>query len=94
VNAVKADSTLKVVDVDVERLYLRAEAKSAVPPTGIDDIEFLIKPDDGLVTYRTKSRDTVFVGPLAVSDGGSNRNSRLEGVRSRLGWPEAGLNQF
>mmetsp|Transcript_2927 Transcript_2927/g.4416 ORF Transcript_2927/g.4416 Transcript_2927/m.4416 type:complete len:121 (-) Transcript_2927:6-368(-) len=67
--------------------FLKCEAKSLVPPDGFDDTEFLLKPKEGLVLFKTQSRQTVNLGPIIVSDGNSARN-RLETLRNRLGWPE------
>lgn len=53
-----------------------------MPPggAGVDYMEFLIKPQDQIVLYRSVSRDTLFVYPLQqpVSDQGSIKE-RLEG---------------
>lgn len=51
-----------------------------VPPGGVDYVEFLLKPQDRLVLYRSVSRDTLFVYPLQqpVSDQGKIKE-RLEG---------------
>jgi uncharacterized protein (DUF1499 family) len=51
------DFRLKVVDTNREKYYVRAEARSTVPVTGTDDIEFLINPIDKIITYRTNSRE-------------------------------------
>lgn len=81
--AVKSTSYLNLVEQDKEKLYLRAEAKSAFPPTGIDDIEFLINPKDKLITYRSNSRTVVSAGSDIVGDAGSNRN-RLLSLQKKL----------
>ena len=44
---------LKIVDQDDDKLYLRAEAKSAIPIGGIDDVEFKINALDMIIGYRT-----------------------------------------
>ena len=54
VNTIKSNKLLKLVDTNDENYYVHAEAKSAVPPTGIDDIEFLLNPIDKIITYRSK----------------------------------------
>lgn len=41
--AVENDPGLKLVDQDPEALYITATAKSAVPPDGLDKLEFLFK---------------------------------------------------
>lgn len=55
-----------------------------VPPGSVDYVEFLVKPADQIVLYRSVSRDTLFLYPLQqpVSDQG-NLKGRLEG-ESRL----------
>ena len=41
--AVENDPGLKLVDQDPDGLYISATAKSAVPPDGLDKLEFLFK---------------------------------------------------
>ncbi|CAM9867381.1 unnamed protein product [Ectocarpus sp. 12 AP-2014] len=90
---VENDPQLKVVDQDADALYISAMAKSAVPPDGFDKVEFLFKPSDGLVSFRSKSLKNVYAGPVIVGDGNSNRN-RLEALRKKLGWPEEGIDNY
>lgn len=51
-----------------------------VPPGSVDFVEFLVKPADQIVLYRSVSRDTLFLYPLQqpVSDQGKIKE-RLEG---------------
>eukprot|EP00903_Cladosiphon_okamuranus_P010780 g10186.t1 len=91
--AVENDPGLKLVDQNPDALYITATAKSAVPPDGLDKLEFLFKPEDGLVSFRSKSLKNVYAGPVMVGDGGSNRN-RLEALRKKLGWPENGIDDY
>ena len=92
--SVDSNKLLKLVEINDENHYIRAEAKSAVPPTGIDDIEFLLSPTDKIITYRSNSRDLVTVygiaGPQVVGDGGSHKN-RLESIRRSSELKEMGV---
>ena len=89
VKAVGKDPYMKIIEQDSSNFYLHAQAKSSFPPTGIDDVEFLLNTQDKLVTYRSNSRDALKAGGTVVGDGGANRN-RLESVRQRLGLREMG----
>jgi len=80
-----------VVEINNENYYLHGEAPSTVPRDGIDDLEFILLPEESLVIYRSSSRQSVFLYPLQrpVSDGNTNR-SRLESIQKALGWPSLG----
>ncbi|CAN0120481.1 unnamed protein product [Discosporangium mesarthrocarpum] len=84
---------MKMSVVDDEALYIRSFAPSAVPPDGFDELEFLLKPSDGLVFFRSRSRKVVKAGPVVVGDGGSNK-IRMEKIRRRVGWPEKGFDDY
>lgn len=87
VRLLKSDPYLRLADSDPAARYVRAEAKSAVPPNGVDDVEFLINGADHIITYRSNSRELVRAGVQVVGDAGSNRN-RLEGIKRKLGVSE------
>lgn len=78
---------LKVVEKDPSRYYLHLTAPAKVPPGSTDDLEFLLRPADKIVLYRSATRDTVLVYPFQqpLSDQESNLK-RIEQIRSELGW--------
>jgi len=66
--------------------YMRAEFPGFI--RGIDDLEFKLVKEDKLVTYRSSSREAIFVYPIQTPvDGGRNR-ARLLNIRNKLGWVE------
>lgn len=59
-----------------------------VPPGSVDSVEFLVKPADRIVLYRSVSQDTLFIYPLQrpVSDQGKIKE-RLEGENVTTTFP-------
>lgn len=64
---------------------------NAVPEESKDDLEFILRVDDGIILVRSSSRRSIFVYPLQqqVGDKDSNRK-RMDAIRNGLNWSELG----
>lgn len=74
---IKSDAMLDLVEIDESARYLRVNTPRSF--NSIDTMEFLIKPEDKVVVFKSMEKE----GP-GVSDFGANR-SRLEDLRKKSG---------
>lgn len=66
--------------------YMHAEFPSSV--RGTDDIEFRLVKSDSLVTYRSASREAIYIYPIQTPINLEKNKTRLEDIRRDLGWEE------
>lgn len=66
--------------------YLRAEFPSYL--RGTDDVEFRLMSNDSLVTVRSCSREAIFIYPIQAPINTGKNKTRLEAIRTSLGWPQ------
>lgn len=67
--------------------YLRAEFVGTWGK-GVDDVEFRLLERDALVTYRSASREAIYVYPIQAPINTNKNKKRLEAIRAKLGWEE------
>jgi uncharacterized protein (DUF1499 family) len=70
-----SDDSYVVTEIDEDSRYVRAYAKRIT--SDADEVEFLVKPDDKVVLFRSTARKNG-----SVSDFGANRN-RIDDIRRR-----------
>lgn len=69
--------------------YVRAEFPSfTLFGKGIDDVEFKLLPADKIVTVRSASREAIFIYPIQTPINTGKNKTRLQNIRTVLGWPE------
>lgn len=78
--------TIVEVSDGPKEYYLHAEFPSTW--RGIDDVEFRLVKGDALVTYRSASREAIFIYPLQTPINTNKNKNRLEEIRRSLGWEE------
>ena len=70
-----SDDSYVVTEIDEDSRYVRAYAKRIT--SDADEVEFLVKPDDKVVLFRSTARKNG-----SVSDFGANRNT-IDDIRRR-----------